>query len=525
MLLTAEHITKTFSGNPIFTDISLTIEEKGRYGLIGVNGAGKSTLLQILTGEMDFDEGEVIPAANLTVGYLKQNSGLDIDGTIIGEMRKVFSDVEQAEQRLRELEHTMAEMTDREDRKYRAVVGEYNRLQAYFDSRDGYQTEVKIKTVLNGMGFSDKAAETSVRTLSGGEKTRLAIAKLLLEEPNLLILDEPTNHLDFKTLAWLESYLTEYSGAILTVSHDRYFLDKIVHRVLELERGKLVSYKGNYSAYRLQKQENLLRQQKEYEAQQEEIARMQTYIDKNITRASTSNSAKSRVKALEAMERIEKPESELKQMKLHFSAHREPYKEVLSMENLALAVGEEPKVLAENLNFLLLRHQKVAVIGENGIGKSTLLKTLLGIQEKYAGAYQWGKNTDISYYDQENLNLSRDKSALDELWDRFPHVPEAQIRRALGSVLLTGEDVRKPVSVLSGGERARLALCILMLEQGNVMLLDEPTNHLDIDAKEELKRALKDFKGTILLVSHEPEFYEDWVDNILNIENWTTKIV
>lgn len=517
MLLSINQVNKSFSGNPVLRNVSMTIEDHVRYGLIGVNGAGKSTLLHILVGELEQDEGEVYRSNQLSLGYLKQNTGLERRSTILEEMRKVFSDVQKAEADMRKLEEQMGVMKDHNSAEYRKIAQEYAKKQAYIDSRDGYQMDVKIKTILNGMGFGDKDLETSIHTLSGGEKTRLAIARLLLEEPNLLILDEPTNHLDFKTLSWLEEYLLTYNGSVLVVSHDRYFLDKVVEQVLELERGKLTSYKGNYTAYLRQKAERRARLEKEYEAQQLEIAHMQEYIDKNLARASTSNSAKSRIKALDAMEVIEKPDGDLKQIKLRFDIVKEPYKEVLKVEDLSLCVGAERKMLCEHIDFSLLRKEKIAIIGENGIGKSTLLKTLLGQISQPDGNYQWGKNTSISYYEQENLNLNPERQAIDELWDRFPHIPEAQIRKVLGSVLLTKADVFKPVKVISGGERARLALCILMLEKSNVMLLDEPTNHLDLPSKEILEQALSDYEGTLLFVSHDRYLLNKIPDKIIEM--------
>lgn len=503
MLLSIDHVNKSFADKPILRDISLTIEEKMCYGLIGVNGAGKSTLLNILIGELEQDSGEINRSSNLTIGYLKQNSGLDRSSTIIEEMRKVFYDVLQSEKELRQLEHQMSEILDQNSVEYHRISQEYVKRQAYFDSRDGYQIDVKIKTILNGMGFMDKDLETQIHTLSGGEKTRLAIARLLLEEPNLLILDEPTNHLDFKTLSWLESYLLSYNGSVLVVSHDRYFLDKIAKQILELERGVLYTYKGNYTAYRKQKEERVLRQTKEYEAQQAEIAKLQTYVDKNLVRASTASSAKSRVKALENMELIEKPEGDLKPIHLRFELTKEPYKDVLTVNDLSLEVGSDKKTLCQHINFSLKRGEKIAVIGENGIGKSTFLKTIQGLIPHSHGEYTWGKNVSIGYYEQENLNLNPERLAIDELWDRFPHIPEAQIRRVLGSVRLTKDDVFKPVKVISGGERAKLAFCILMLEKANVMLMDEPTNHLDLPSKEVLEQALEDYNGTLLFVSHD----------------------
>ncbi len=504
MLISVSGVNKYFGENHILKDINLTIEEKGRYGLIGVNGAGKTTLLNVICGELRYEEGEIFKATGISFGYLKQTGGLESDSTIDAQMRKPFSDVENAERKMRQLEEKMSESFE-DEAEHRRIMAEYNRLQAFMDSRDGYNIDVKIGTVLTGMGFSDKPRDTVISTLSGGEKTRLMIAKLLLEEPDLLILDEPTNHLDFKTLAWLEEYLLSYKGAILVISHDRYFLDKTVNEIFELERGRLYTYKGNYSKYLILKEERVTRQEKEYKKQQEQIAEMETYIEKNIARASTSKSAKSRIKALENMELVEKPLGDLKQMKLRFETDKEPYKDVLKTEALTVAVGEgeNRKVLTRNLSLDIKRGEKIAIIGENGIGKSSFLKTILSIIPPESGSVVWGKNTSLSYYEQENLNLNHEKTAISELWDRFPHINESEIRRMLGNVLLSQEEVYKPVKVISGGERAKLAFCIIMLERANVLILDEPTNHLDLASKEILEKAMTDYEGTLIFVSHD----------------------
>ena len=504
MLISVNDLNKYFGDYHVLKDITFAIEEGTRYGLIGVNGAGKTTLLNVITGELPYESGDIFKSSSLTIGYLKQNNGLEASSSIFEEMNKPFSDIKRTEEKMRELEEKMTLLTEG-DTEYRAVLSEYNRLQAYMDSRDGYNVSVKINMVLNGMGFSDKSPDTIISTLSGGEKTRLAIAKLLLEEPKLLILDEPTNHLDFKTLSWLEEYLLSYKGAILIISHDRYFLDKTVNEIFDLERGRLVCYKGNYTKYLTLKAERTTRLLKEYEQQQAEIQKMQTYIDKNLARASTSKSAKSRIKALENMDIIEKPDGDLKQMRLRFETDKEPYKDVLKTENLTVSVGslDNKKILCQNLNLDIKRGEKLAIIGENGTGKSSFLKTILNIIPPHSGSVIWGKNTSVSYYEQENLNLNPEKTALSEIWDRFPHINEAEIRRVLGNVLLTKEDVYKPVKVISGGERAKVAFCIIMLERSNVILFDEPTNHLDLASKEILEKAMLEYPGTLIFVSHD----------------------
>lgn len=517
MLISINGICKNFGEKRILENISLTIENRCRYGLIGVNGAGKSTLLNIIMGNLCFDTGELYKNQDTTIGYLKQNNGLEGNNSIAEEMRNVFSDVINAQNDLIKYSELMSVTEDKNSSKYKKYSELYGKCQAVIDSRDGYNIDVKISTILNGMGFSDKSPDTVINTLSGGEKTRLAIAKLLLEEPNLLILDEPTNHLDFKTLSWLEEYLLSYKGSLLVVSHDRYFLDKITDTIFEIEKGKLYTYKGNYSKYLILKEERRLRLEKEYEAQQNEIEKMQNYIDRNLARASTSNSAKSRIKALSNMERIEKPDSELKPIHLKFTKNGDPYKDVLSISDLDISVGDDKKLLCGGISLNVKRGEKIAIVGDNGIGKSSFLKTVLGIIPYFKGKVEWGKNVTLSYYEQENLNLHQDKRAIDELWDRFPQISETEIRKVLGSVCLSKDDVYKPVSVISGGEKAKLAFCIIMLEKANVIVLDEPTNHLDLMSKEVLEKALCDYDGTLIFVSHDRYLLNKVPDKIIEI--------
>lgn len=504
MILAMENLSKSYAANTVLEDITLKIEDNDRIGLIGVNGAGKSTLLRIITGIEQHDEGTLSVSNHAKIGFLQQNSGLESSATIIEEMRKVFADTIKTENDMRRVEKQMAEC-DPNSEEYIKLSEEYTKLHSKFEAQDGYQVEVKIKTILNGMGFADKSPDTVTDTLSGGEKTRLALAKLLLEEPDLLILDEPTNHLDFKTLTWLEGYLSEYKGALLIVSHDRYFLDKLVTSICEIERHKLIRYKGNYSKYLVLKKERLERQQKEYEIQSQQIADMEDYVRRNIVRASTAKSAKSRVAALERMERVEKPQGELKSAKISFKYDRPPVKDVLKVSGIDLRVGEgeQEKLLFDNLDFNVLRGEKVAIIGANGVGKSTFLKVILGKLPHTHGTIEWGKHVNATYFDQEGKQLNPDNTVLDELWNRFPTSYEQQIRNMLGGVLLTGENVYKKVSVISGGERAKLGFAVLMAERGNVLVLDEPTNHLDLDTKEVLDKALCSFDGTIITVSHD----------------------
>ena len=502
MLLSAAGIFKSFGDNLILDDLTFTINEGDRIGLIGVNGAGKSTLLRVMTGEYEAEKGELSKSGNLRVGYLQQNSGLDSGHTIIEEARGVFSALLGIEQELHALSDKMAACS--EDAELSSLAAEYDRLSALFEAGDGYAVPVKINTVLTGMGFPSEVYGRVIDSLSGGEKTRLAIAKLLLEEPSLLILDEPTNHLDFSTVMWLEDYLKSYKGALLIVSHDRYFLDQLVTSVWELEQRKLYFYPGNYSKYKLLKAERQESQRRAYEKQQAQIASMLDYAQRNIVRASTSNSAKSRLHQVANMELIEKPLSAPKSPSFSFETTSAPVKELLHVKNLSLKVGERSgrKTLSQNINFDLFRGDKCAIIGANGIGKTTFLKSLLDMIPQ-EGDIRWGAGITKGYYDQESEHLTPTNTVLDELWSRFPYAPQQDMRNMLGRVLITGEECYKTVSVLSGGERARLGLAILMAEKRNTLFLDEPTNHLDLASREALEKGLKEFDGTLLFVSHD----------------------
>ena len=526
MILSLENVSKIYNGNTILDNVVLTIEDNDRIGLVGINGCGKSTLLRIITGaeepetQQEPNVARVAVTKSASVGFLAQNSGLDRSSTIIEEMTSVFSWLLKIGDELRELEKTMASPEAHSDeKKFAEISEEYARKTAIFEANDGYLINVKINKVLNGMGFGTETYDRVISTLSGGEKTRLALSKLLLENPNLLILDEPTNHLDFNTIMWLEDYLKDYKGALLIVSHDRYFLDKLTTSTCEIERGRLKRYKGNYSAFTKLKEADVIRQMKEYEAQQEEIAKLQDFIDRNLVRATTSNMAKSRIKKLEAMELIEKPVTNTKSAKIKFEYDIAPPIDVLTVKNIDISVGSgyDRKTLVDDLSFEVKRGEKLGIIGSNGIGKSTLLKIIQHILPCSHGSVEWTKNIKISYFDQENSQLDFNKTVMEEVHSRYRTMSDLQIRSILGAVRMVGENVFKPISVISGGERAKLCFAIMMLERGNVLILDEPTNHLDIDTKEVLEKALCDYDGTIIFVSHDRYLLNRLATRILEI--------
>ncbi len=496
MIVNLVNVSKFFGAEEILSDICLKIEDSDRIGLIGANGAGKTTLLNLMSGEEEATEGEII-FSKKNVGYLHQNAGLSGENSILEEMRSVFSDVLLMGKKLEDLYEKISNQEGDLEENNR----EYARLQTIFEQKEGYHIDVKINTVLNGMGFLGRDLSTPIDRLSGGEKTRLALAKLLLSEPDLLILDEPTNHLDFKTLEWLEEYLTAYKGAIVLVSHDRYFLDRCVTDICEIYKGKLTRYRGNYSKFVTLKAQQLEFLQKEYDKQQVEIASLKDYVARNQVRASTAKSAKSRQHILDTMELMEKPSDYLKSIHLNFSFTTEPVKDVLKVEHLELRVKD--KMLNPDVNLHVRKNDKIAIVGANGVGKTSLLKAVLGKFPYQKGAISWGGGVKKSYFEQETTDLHPEKTALQELWDRFPSVYEQELRRILGSLLLSGEDVYKKVGVLSGGEKAKVKFAIMMMEKGNVLILDEPTNHLDLSSKEVLDKALAEFEGTVIMVSHD----------------------
>jgi len=521
MLLNVEHLYKYFNGQALLKDINFTVEDREAVGLIGINGCGKSTLLNIITGSEGFDKtpeglGSVNIAGKASIGFLRQNSGLNSELTIGEEMKNAFAPLLETLDKMKVLEKKMADGGDID-----SISHEYAELSSYFEARDGYRIDVKIKQVLNGMGFGSTPTDRVISTLSGGEKTRLALAKLLLEEPNLLILDEPTNHLDFETLMWLEDYLKGYKGAIIIVSHDRYFLNKVCTRICEIEQGRLTSYRGDYSSYLVQKKMNSERQLKEYEAQQKEIAKLEDYVAKNLVRASTSKMAKSRQHMLDRIERIDKPLMYTKPPKIKLEYDIEPTKDIVRVVDCPLVVGEgaDKKVLIKSLTMNVRRGEHVAIIGANGIGKTSILKLIQGIIPHEGGNISWGGNVKISYFEQEHAILDPRKTVLEEIMDRYPRLSEQQARSVLGAVLLTGENVFKPISVLSGGERAKLCFAIMALNRGNVLVLDEPTNHLDLSTKEVLEDALAEFGGTIILVSHDRYLLNKVASRIIEIKH------
>lgn len=521
MLLNVEHLYKYFNGQALLKDINFTVEDREAVGLIGINGCGKSTLLNIITGSEGYDKtpeglGSVNIAGKASIGFLRQNSGLNSELTIGEEMKNAFAPLLETLNKMKVLEKKMADGGDID-----SISHEYAELSSYFEARDGYRIDVKIKQVLNGMGFGSTPTDRVISTLSGGEKTRLALAKLLLEEPNLLVLDEPTNHLDFETLMWLEDYLKGYKGAIIIVSHDRYFLNKVCTRICEIEQGRLTSYRGDYSSYLVQKKMNSERQLKEYEAQQKEIAKLEDYVAKNLVRASTSKMAKSRQHMLDRIERIDKPLMYTKPPKIKLEYDIEPTKDIVRVVDCPLVVGDgaDKKELIKSLTMNVRRGEHVAIIGANGIGKTSILKLIQGIIPHEGGNISWGGNVKISYFEQEHAILDPHKTVLEEIMDRYPRLSEQQARSVLGAVLLTGENVFKPISVLSGGERAKLCFAIMALNRGNVLVLDEPTNHLDLSTKEVLEDALAEFGGTIILVSHDRYLLNKVASRIIEIKH------
>ncbi|MEK4172522.1 ATP-binding cassette domain-containing protein [Lysinibacillus sp. FSL L8-0312] len=514
IVLQVNQLTKSFLADEILSGVKLEVQHRDRVALVGRNGAGKSTLLKIIAGQMSYDSGDIIIPKGVQVGYLEQHAGLNSTLTIWDEMMTIFEPLLAQEQTLRSLEQQMADPTVYENSTlYAKVMSEYDQLQHTFKDAGGYQYESDIRSVLHGMQFYPEDYDKPISSLSGGQRTRLALAKLLLSKPDLLILDEPTNHLDIETLSWLESYLKSYEGAILIVSHDRYFLDQVVSIVYEVSRHRVTKYTGNYSAYLDEKAKTYERDVKLFERQQDEKAKLEDFIQKNIARASTTKMAQSRRKMLERTEWMESPDGDEKSASFGFTIERQSGNDVLSVDDLT--IGYDDQLISSGINLRTFREDRIALVGPNGVGKSTLLKTIVKDLTPLAGAIRYGTNVQIGYYDQEQAKLSSNKSVLKELWDEWPLMNEKDIRTVLGRFLFSGEDVDKTVSSLSGGEKARLALSKLMMQKANFLILDEPTNHLDLDSKEVLENALIDYPGTLLFVSHDRYF----------INRITTKVV
>jgi ATP-binding cassette subfamily F protein 3 len=512
MLITLNDVSFGYDDNLIIESANFAINEGEKIGFIGANGEGKTTLIRLILGELIPVSGEIIQKNGIKIGYLEQNGGYESGATVYEEMRAIFQEQFSAIERLEEISHNLSKC-DFQSKEYAVLAAKAESLQKYIAAHDCYQIDVKIKTVLNGMGF-EKTYNQVIDTMSGGEKTRLKLARLLLEQPDLLILDEPTNHLDIGTLFWLEDYLSTFKGSVFVVSHDRYFLDKIVSRIVEIEQKTVSTFTGNYSKYKVLKAAKVELQQKEYEKQQEEIAKLQDYVDRNLVRASTTKMAQSRRNKLEKMELVQKPYTPPKAPKFHFTYEQQPYEQVLDVKNLTLKVQE--KTLLCDANLSITRGQKVALIGENGTGKSTFLKYIVNSHDM---AITLGRYVRVAYYDQENANLNYNNTVLAEMWERHVGYSQTDVRSTLARCGLGQEDMDKLVGSLSGGERAKLALCVFESEHGNFLLLDEPTNHLDLPARESLEDALKAFDGTLLFVSHDRYFISAIANKIVEIEN------
>ncbi|WP_341202368.1 ABC-F family ATP-binding cassette domain-containing protein [Planomicrobium okeanokoites] len=505
IVLQVNQIHKSFGAEEILSGVKLEVQHRDRVALVGRNGAGKSTLLKIISGEISYDSGEIIMPKGLTVGYLEQQSKLESDMTIWDEMMTIFSGFREQENQLRHLEEQMADPAVYNNQEMNEkVMQEYDALQHAFKDAGGYQYEADTRAILHGMKFYPDDYSKKVVSLSGGQKTRLMLAKHLLTKPQLLILDEPTNHLDIETLSWLENYLKNYPGAILVVSHDRYFLDQVVNTVYEVSRHQVRKFTGNYSRYLDEKAKQYELDQKQFEKQQSEKAKLEDYVARNLVRASTTKMAQSRRRVLEKTDWMEAPDGSEKSARFGFTIAKQSGNDVLNVRDLK--IGYSGKPVSENIHLKLYRQESLALVGPNGVGKSTLLKTIMKEIPPLNGDIHYGTGIQFGYYDQEQANLKGNKLVLNELWDDYPMVNEKDIRGILGRFLFSGDDVLKPVSSLSGGEKARVALAKLMMQKANVLLLDEPTNHLDLDSKEVLENALLDYPGTILFVSHDRYF-------------------
>lgn len=504
MLVQLKNLTKSFGSQTVLDKINLTVNEKDRLGIVGVNGAGKTTLFNIIAGALEAEAYEnatdaVYVRKGLKIGYLRQVEAVESQNTLYGEIRRSFAEIDRIAAQLEALTEKIS-CAKPDSAEYAGLAEKFDKLSSYYQSIGGYDTEFKIRRVLNGMGFSDKSPDMKAGELSGGEKTRFALAKLLCEEPDLLLLDEPTNHLDFETRAWLEEYLSSFKGAILAVSHDRFFLDKIADGICELDNGKLKRYKGNYTEFYVQKKEETKSALKEYEKQRAQLAKMEEFVRKNLAASASVNSVGSRVKALEKAERLDRPLEEPRDVKFEFGFDAQPVKETLSVKNLSVSVGG--KKLFENVDLTLFRGEKLAIVGANGVGKTSFIKALTG-EIPFSGRVNWGAGVKTGYFEQECRNLVLSNTVYDEVCRHFSLLTPYDVRSLLARVLIFGDDVDKRVGELSGANRSKVALAILMRKRPNVLVMDEPTNHLDYKAMEGLDKALSDFDGTLLLVSHD----------------------
>ena len=518
IILQANKIERSFAGDVLFENINLQVDERDRIALVGRNGAGKSTLLKILVGEEEPTSGEINKKKDISLSYLAQDSRFESENTIYDEMLHVFDDLRSTEKQLRKMELEMGEKTGAELDK---LMSDYDRLSEEFRQAGGFTFEADIRAILNGFKFDESMWQMKIAELSGGQNTRLALAKMLLEKPNLLVLDEPTNHLDIETIAWLENYLVNYSSALIIVSHDRYFLDKVATITLDLTKHSLDRYVGNYSSFVEQKEQKVLTEAKNYEKQQKEIAALEDFVNRNLVRASTTKRAQSRRKQLEKMERLDKPEGGSKSANMTFHSDKTSGNIVLTVENAA--IGYDGEILSEPINLDLRKMNAIAIVGPNGIGKTTFIKSIVDQIPFIKGEKRFGANVEVGYYDQTQSKLTPSNTVLDELWNDFRLTPEVEIRNRLGAFLFSGDDVKKSVGMLSGGEKARLLLAKLSMENNNFLILDEPTNHLDIDSKEVLENALIDFDGTLLFVSHDRYFINRVATQVLELsENGST---
>ncbi|HGJ7052351.1 TPA: ABC-F family ATP-binding cassette domain-containing protein [Streptococcus pneumoniae] len=518
IILQANKIERSFAGEVLFDNINLQVDERDRIALVGKNGAGKSTLLKILVGEEEPTSGEINKKKDISLSYLAQDSRFESENTIYDEMLHVFDDLRRTDKQLRQMELEMGEKSGEDLDK---LMSDYDRLSENFRQAGGFTYEADIRAILNGFKFDESMWQMKIAELSGGQNTRLALAKMLLEKPNLLVLDEPTNHLDIETISWLENYLVNYSGALLIVSHDRYFLDKVATITLDLTKHSLDRYVGNYSRFVELKEQKLVTEAKNYEKQQKEIAALEDFVNRNLVRASTTKRAQSRRKQLEKMERLDKPEAGKKAANMTFQSEKTSGNVVLTVENTA--IGYDGEVLSQPINLDLRKMNAVAIVGPNGIGKSTFIKSIVDQIPFIKGEKRFGANVEVGYYDQTQSKLTPSNTVLDELWNDFKLTPEVEIRNRLGAFLFSGDDVKKSVGMLSGGEKARLLLAKLSMENNNFLILDEPTNHLDIDSKEVLENALIDFDGTLLFVSHDRYFINRVATHVLELsENGST---